>query len=99
MDSQEGSSIDLPSGRTSKQRGKIALFSGAICADTTSVKPLWSEDQSRRSLEDVLQSEAENRAWNKTLRGQVTVLVDSRLAKQITLEAYATRRQHGNEDA
>jgi hypothetical protein len=44
-------------------------------------------------------SEAENRAWNKTLRGQVTALVDSRLAKRISLEAYAMRRQHGNEDA
>ena len=99
MDSQEGPTIGLPSGRTSKQRGSIALFSGAICADTTSVKPLWSEDQSRCSLEEVLRSEAENRAWNKALRGRVTVLVDSRLAKQITLEAYATRRQHGNEDA
>ncbi len=63
------------------------------------VKPLWSEDQSKRSLEEILRAEAENRAWNKTLRGQVTALVDSRLAKQISLEAYAARRQHGNEDA
>jgi hypothetical protein len=63
------------------------------------VKPQWSEDQSKRSLEEILLSEAENRAWNKALRGRVTALVDSRLAKQITLEAYATRRQHGNEDA
>jgi hypothetical protein len=65
----------------------------------TRVKPQWSEDQSKRSLEEILLSEAENRAWNKALRGRVTALVDSRLAKQITLEAYATRRQHGNEDA
>jgi len=63
------------------------------------VKPLWSEDLSGRTLEEVLLSEAENRAWNKALRGQVTALVDSRLAKQISLEAYAMRRQHGNEDA
>jgi hypothetical protein len=63
------------------------------------VKPVWSEDQSKRSLEEILLSEAENRAWSKALRGQVTALVDSRLAKQITLEAYATCRQHGNEDA
>ena len=71
----------------------------AVCADTTSVKPLWSEDQSKRSLEEILRSEAENRAWNKAIRGQVTALVDSRLAKQISLEAYATRRQNGNQDA
>src|SRR4029077_9881361 len=96
---QQGPTIGLPSGRTSKQRGRNALFSGAIYVDTTSVKPLWSEDQSRRTLEEILRSEAENRAWNKTLRGQVTALVDSRLAKQITLEAYSTRRQRGNEDA
>jgi len=63
------------------------------------VKPLWSEDQSKRSLEEIMRSEAENRAWNKALRGQVTALVDSRLAKQISLEAYAARRQHGNDDA
>jgi hypothetical protein len=63
------------------------------------VKPLWSDDLSGRSLEEVLLSEAENRAWNKALRGRVTALVDSRLTKRISLEAYAERRQHGNEDA
>jgi hypothetical protein len=50
-------------------------------------------------LEEVLLSESENRAWNKALRGQVTALVDSRLTKRISLEAYAQSRQHGNEDA
>ena len=63
------------------------------------MKPLWSDDLSGRTLEEVLLSEAENRAWNKALRGRVAALVGSRLAKQISLEAYAERRQQGNEDA
>jgi hypothetical protein len=63
------------------------------------VKPVWSDDLSGRSLEEVLLFEAENRAWSKALRGQVTALVDSRLTKRISLEVYSKSRQHGNEDA
>jgi hypothetical protein len=85
--------------RTRKQRGRAALSEGAISADIISVKPLWSEDLSGRSLEEVLRCEAENRAWNKALRGRVAELVESRLAKHISLEAYAARRRYGNEDA
>jgi hypothetical protein len=63
------------------------------------VKPLWSDDLPKRSLEEVLQSKTENREWHKTLRDRVTVLVNSRLAKQISLEEYAVDRQQGNENA
>jgi hypothetical protein len=63
------------------------------------VKPLWPDDLSGSSLEDVLRSKTENREWNKTLRQQVTVLVDSRLAKRISLEEYAADRQQGQQDA
>ena len=44
-------------------------------------------------------SKTENREWNETLRHRVTVLVDSRLAKRISLEEYAVDHQQGNEDA
>jgi hypothetical protein len=63
------------------------------------VKPLWSDDLSGSSLEEILRSKTENREWNKTLRHRVTALVDSRLAKRISLEEYAVDRQQGNEDA
>jgi hypothetical protein len=63
------------------------------------VKPLWSDDLPRCSLQEILQSKAENREWNKKLRHRVTVLVDSRLANRICLEEYAVNRQQGNENA
>ncbi|HXP89279.1 MAG TPA: hypothetical protein VN841_31465 [Bryobacteraceae bacterium] len=43
--------------------------------------------------------EVENRAWNKRLRQENTALVDSRLAKHISQEEYAERRQSANADA
>jgi len=63
------------------------------------VKPLWPDDLPECSLQEVLQTKSENRAWNKTLRHRVTVLVDGRLAKRISQEEYAVDRQQGNEDA
>jgi hypothetical protein len=63
------------------------------------VTPIWPDDLTRRSLTEVLQFKSENREWNKTLRHRVTVLVNSRLAKRISLEEYALDRQLGNEDA
>jgi len=46
-----------------------------------------------------MRSDAENRAWNKALRSRVAALVNTRLAKQISLEEYAIIRQHENENA
>jgi hypothetical protein len=63
------------------------------------VKPLWTDDLSGRSLIEILRSDTENRAWNKALRCRVAALVNSRLAKQISLEEYAISRQHENENA
>jgi hypothetical protein len=63
------------------------------------VKPLWTDDLSERSLIEILRSDTENRAWNKALRCRVAALVNSRLAKQISLEEYAISRQHENENA
>jgi hypothetical protein len=42
---------------------------------------------------------AENRAWNKRLREQTVMLVNTRLAKTITQEEYAARRNRANHDA
>ena len=45
--------------------------------------PELPEDLSTCSLEDVMISHAENRAWNKELRLRNTDLVNSRLAQRI----------------
>ena len=43
--------------------------------------------------------EAENRAWHRMLRMQVTALVDSRLAKEMSQPEYTMRRQSALADA
>ena len=55
--------------------------------------PQWSEDLSECSLEEVLRSQAENRAWSKELRRKNNDLVNSRLAKNISQEDYAADRK------
>ena len=60
---------------------------------------LWCEDFSGCSLEDVFQSQTENREWNKELRLKSKALVDSRLAKQMTMEEYVAHRKLANEAA
>jgi hypothetical protein len=76
-----------------------ALLLSAVSVDSSNVTPLWSGDFSGSSFEDVLRIEAENRAWHTRLRLEMTALVDSRLAKQISQEEYIVRRQCANEDA
>ena len=49
---------------------------------------------SAHSLDEILGMQAENRAWNKELRSQATALVNTRLAKTISLEDYAAGRQN-----
>jgi len=61
--------------------------------------PNWSEDFSSRSLEDVIRSQAENRAWNKELRERNTTLVNNRLAHLIDQVEYTVNRKLGNEHA
>jgi hypothetical protein len=63
------------------------------------VTPESPVDFSERSLEEVLRSEVENRAWNKKLRLENTALVDRRLAKKISQEEYTLLRQSASEDA
>ena len=63
------------------------------------VKPLWTDDLTGRSIIEIMRSDTENRAWNKALRCRVAALVNSRLAKQISLEEYAISRQRENENA
>jgi len=59
---------------------------------------LWSDDWANHTLEDVLLSQTENRAWSKELRLGISVVVASRLAKEISLEQYSVDRKRFNED-
>ena len=60
--------------------------------------PLWSDDLSLYSLDEIFRSQTENRAWHKELRLKTNVLLNSRLAKQISREEYAANRQIGAAD-
>ena len=61
--------------------------------------PFWPDDLSGLSDQVVLNYMAENRAWNKRLRERTVALVNTRLAKTITKEEYASKRNHNNNDA
>ena len=58
----------------------------------------WHEDFSNLSLEEVLDWQAENRAWGKELRLSANLLVNSRLAKNISQDDYVSRRKRAQED-
>ena len=59
---------------------------------------VWPEDFSVSSLEEVLKSQAENRAWSKELRRRTDALVNSRLAKNISQDAYLADRKLTHEE-
>ncbi len=59
----------------------------------------WSEDFAERGLEEIIESQLENRAWGKELRRRTNDLVNSRLAKNITHADYVTDRQLVHDDA
>jgi len=61
--------------------------------------PIWCEDLATSSMEDVLQFQADNRAWSKDLRRETLCLVNSRLANEISLEDYLTTRKLTQENA
>jgi len=61
--------------------------------------PFWPDDLSGLSHQAVLNYMAENRAWNKRLREGTAALVNTRLAKAITQEEYASHRKRTNQDA
>lgn len=67
-------------------------------ADQQSGMPLWSEDLSLYSLDEVILTQSENRAWHKELRLKTNLLLNSRLAKQISREEYTANRQVGVAD-
>ena len=60
--------------------------------------PFWPDDLSGLSHQAVLDYMAENRAWNKSLRERTVALVNTRLAKTITKEEYASKRNRSNKD-
>ena len=57
------------------------------------VTPAWSDDLSGWTLDELLRAEAENRAWNQTLRLENAELVNKRLAQQMTIEEYRVSRR------
>jgi hypothetical protein len=59
---------------------------------------VWCEDFATSSLEEVFASQAANRAWSKELRLRSTTLVNNRLAKLISQDAYLTDRKLVHED-
>jgi hypothetical protein len=61
--------------------------------------PVWCEDFATSSLEEVLRWQAENRAWSKELRRRTNVLVNSRLANEISLADYLENRKLAHEHA
>ena len=58
----------------------------------------WPDDLSNSSLEEVLHQQVENRAWSKDLRRKATVLVNSRLANDISQEDYLAGRKVAHEE-
>jgi hypothetical protein len=60
---------------------------------------LWPDDFSTISLEEILRYQLENRAWSKELRGRSTVLVNKRLANEITQDDYLTNRKLTRQEA
>jgi hypothetical protein len=60
--------------------------------------PVWCDELANHTVEDILLSQTENRAWSKELRLGIGDVVASRLAKKISLEQYAVDRKRFNED-
>lgn len=65
---------------------------------TADQSPDWIEDLSALSLEEVLIWQAKNMAWSKELRTRSNALVNRRLAKDITLDDYASGRKQTHEE-
>jgi hypothetical protein len=61
--------------------------------------PKWPENVSAQSLEEIFLMQAENRAWNKELRTRATSLVNTRLAKDISMEDYTASRLSATTEA
>jgi hypothetical protein len=61
--------------------------------------PLFPENISACDLDEIFAMQAENRAWNKELRSLASALVNTRLAKNISMEEYTASRQHATHEA
>jgi len=70
-----------------------------VAADNTSVMPAWPEKIEEGSLDEMFRLQASNRAWSKQLRQESQVLVNSRLAKVISMEEYSISRDLAAEKA
>ena len=68
-------------------------------ADQTSVMPAFPENIAACDLDEIFAMQVENRAWNKELRSLASALVNTRLAKNISLEDYTATRQRAASDA
>jgi hypothetical protein len=60
---------------------------------------LWCEGVAESGLDQLLNLQVENRAWGKDLRRQIQVIVNSRLAKQISRDEYLANRSQNLEQA
>jgi hypothetical protein len=60
---------------------------------------LWPDDFSTVTLEEILRYQLENRAWSKELRLRSSVLVNKRLANEITQDDYLTNRKLTRQEA
>jgi hypothetical protein len=61
-------------------------------ADMTCMPPVWTDNLSSYSLEEILRSQVENREWYKRVRVQINTLIDSRLEKRIGSDEYSAGR-------
>lgn len=59
----------------------------------------WSEDFSECGLEEILRFQTANREWSKELRRRTNMLVNSRLAKNMSQADYLAGRKLIHEDA
>lgn len=60
--------------------------------------PIWREDFSACTLEDVLGLQSENRAWSKEIRWRTSALVNNRLARNISQDDYIVNRKRAYEE-
>lgn len=59
----------------------------------------WREDFSACTLDELLRWQTENREWSRELRRKTNSLVNSRLARSISLSNYLTGRKLIDEEA
>ena len=58
---------------------------------------LWCDDLSHFSVEQLLTSQSNNRAWSKELRAKTATLINRRLAKDISRDEYIADRKVADE--